>query len=240
MDQIAEFEKLWLNFEDLSKKMYKKYIDKNIDKGVTMSDIIKKLAEKRISPYKENEDFLRYCKDVRNDWRHEILERKYMSYNKSLFEDFQDCINLIEKPRSVYSKSIHDIAKFEINEHIIKALKIMRDKDYTNIPITENWILKGMLCESSIIKYLADEEGVLFDNTLKFSDFPELINLEHSRNNILFKKRNERYDAVVSEFIDRYDNGKGEKISCILVTENGKEHEKILWILTPRDIIWKE
>ena len=66
MDQISGVEALWVKFEDLSRKMYKKFIDKNAER-VDMIDIIKRLANKRISPYRENEAFLKYCNGVRND-----------------------------------------------------------------------------------------------------------------------------------------------------------------------------
>ena len=43
------------------------------------------------------------------------------------------------------------------------------------------------------------------------------------------------YDDVCSYFIDEFK--KGSKLSCVLITQNGKETEKIIGIITAWDVL---
>ena len=43
------------------------------------------------------------------------------------------------------------------------------------------------------------------------------------------------YDDVVNEFISEFKNK--NKLSCVMITQNGKETEKVIGIITAWDII---
>ena len=66
-------------------------------------------------------------------------------------------------------------------------------------------------------------------------DIIKYIDISNLKEFVSFVSRNELYDDVVTKYIQefKYKN----KLSCIMITENGTSDEKVIGILTAWDII---
>lgn len=86
-----------------------------------------------------------------------------------------------------------------------------------------------------LFNYLYENEIVEIDENTLFKDIKDFISFNNSKEIIKFASRNRLYDDICLEFINEFK--KGSKLSCVLVTENGKEEEKVIGILTAWDIL---
>lgn len=195
------------------------------------------LAEKTKSVYYTERTFINYFRERRNDSEHDEYENKYIYYSDSFIKAIEDLIDRA-KAEPVYVKAISPVVSFDVNSKISEATHEMGVKNFTHLPITENWKLVGVLSEASIIQYMSKNPEICIDQNETFKENMELINYKYSDDNIQYASKDEDYDKVVYKFIEEYKNH--QKVSCVFVTQNWKKWEWVLWILTARDIIWKE
>ena len=125
-----------------------------------------------------------------------------------------------------------------LDMNVIEVMNIMNEKCYTHIPVYDNSKdknLVGIFSENTIFQYLLNEKIIgLEDNTI-FKDIEKCININNSKEFVKFVSRDKLYDDVVNDFITEFK--KGNKLSCVMVTQNGKPTESIIGILTTWDIV---
>ena len=111
----------------------------------------------------------------------------------------------------------------------------MIKNNYTHIPIYDNDKLIGIFSENSLFQYLFKDEIVEISNKTTFSEILNYISLDNTKELIKFKSKKTLYDDIVSDFMNEFKNN--QKLSCIMITENGKPNERVIGILTAWDII---
>lgn len=229
MSNKEKFIELILEIEKISKKY---------NNEANLANRIRKLKENRREPYLSNYEFLRFCIEYRNAISHEGMGRKYLDFTDNMIKDLEEIVYRAKNPFDVYTKSTKNIFSADIKENVKEIMRIMSDKNYTHIPIYKEGLLVGIFSESSLFTYLFNDEIVEISGDTTFEDIQNYIALENSEETIKFVSRNDLYDNVVNEFIKRFKNG--EKLACIMVTQNGKNTEKVIGILTAWDIIGRD
>lgn len=235
-NNIQSFIKLWKEFEEVTEINYKKFFKDDSDEW-DIYTMLNKLSKIKSTIYNKSSVFIDYCRRKRNLISHGNYEEEYNIYMEDFITAFKDLLEKA-KPVSVYKKATKPVKQYDINSTLHDILKDMSDNDFTHIPITEDWKLVWIISETSIVKYLAEHKEVLLDQWQKISENRDLIDLKYSKDNVDFVSKDDDYDIVVHKFIEKFK--KGQKLSCVLVTQNWKPHEWILWILTTWDIIWRD
>lgn len=236
-DNLKIFIKLRDEFEELTELKFRKIFKDNTEEGLDMSKMISKLSKISWTLYYNRYQFINYCRKRRNLIHYLQYEESYSIYTDSFITAFKEIVEKA-KPISVYKKATKPVKQYDINSTLHDILKDMSDNDFTHIPITEDWKLVWIISETSIVKYLTEHKEVLLDQWQKISENRDLIDLKYSKDNVDFVSKDDDYDIVVHKFIEKFK--KGQKLSCVLVTQNWKPHEWILWILTTWDIIWRD
>ena len=235
-DSVKWFLKLWDKFEELTQSKYRNIFWKSSE-NMSIYDMIEKLSNISWTIYQKQYSFIDYCRKKRNLIRHWKFEEEYNIYMDDFIESFNYVVEKA-KPISVHKKAIKPVKQYDISKTISKVLNDMSKNNFTHIPITENWKLVGILSETSLVQYLAEHKEVLLDQSDAFINHRDLIDLKYSSDNVKFVAKDDDYDLVINKFIEEYK--KGQKLSCVLVTQNWKPYEWILWILTTWDIIWRD
>lgn len=242
MNNEELFRKLFVDFDIETKKKLKReevisLLNKDKKIEPNLSDYIDALKVKRISPYYNEYDFISFCRWCRNRISHINDNEKYLIYTDDLINKFKMILDVVKHPYTVYSKSIKKIYSANINDNVKKVMKTMSDSNYTHVPIYDNDKLVGIFSEGALFNYLLDNNEINIDDKTIFNDIKEYIDITNSNELVEFVSKDMLYDDIINYFINKFNDGK--KISCILITHNGKKHEKILGILTYWDIITK-
>ena len=218
--KFLEFEKLTTNEENKDEKLIEK---------------IKELKNKHREPYYSQYDFIDFCRVCRNRIAHNSYENEFIFYGEDMIKRLDGIIEEIKHPFKVYDKSTKNVYSANLNDNVREKMKMMMENNYTHIPIYDNNKLVGIFSEGVLFIYLYENEIVEIDENTLFKDIKDFISFNNSKEIIKFASRNRLYDDICLEFINEFK--KGSKLSCVLVTENGKAEEKVIGILTAWDIL---
>ena len=230
-DNVEQFRKLFVEFENITKK-------KTNYKFNDTRDAINELANKRIIPYFNNRDFLHFCRDCRNRISHVNDDFKYIIYTDEFIKKLDDIIELIKKPPTALSMATKNVTSATTFDNVKKYMELMAEKNYTHIPIYDDNKLIGVFSENCIFNYLLKEECVVIDDKMTFNDIKDYINIDYAKEYIIFKSEKDDYNKIVNSFMIEFE--KGCKLSCVMITENGKFGEKVKGILTSWDILGRK
>lgn len=218
--KFLEFENLVIHEEDNDEKLSKKLAE---------------FRSKHREPYYSQRDFIDFCRECRNRLSHNGYENDFIFYGDKMLEKFDEIIEEIKHPYKVYDKATKNVYSAYLNDKVRDVMLEMMNKSYTHIPIYDNNKMIGIFSENTLFDYLYKNKIIEVDDNTTFNDVIDFISIDNSKEVIKFVAKNELYDDVCMEFIKEFK--KGSKLSCVLVTQNGKSSEKVIGILTSWDII---
>jgi hypothetical protein len=203
--------------------------------------ISRSLSDK--NEFRRFKDDIVYCQDVRNFLQHRIKVNNSFSVEPS-----EQMIHFIEMLIERINKRPHcmDIAiKFanvcwkSYSDGVKGAMTEMRAKLFTHLPIMEDNRVVGVFDENSIFNYIADNEIVGIDASLKFSDIKKYLSLENRDMEVFtFSKSTLYVDELCLEFEKKFK--KGQRLGVAFLTASGKASEPLLAMLTPWDMLGNE
>ncbi len=228
MNNIEEFREIYIEFEDITRNKF--------NKKLTMDQCLKELKKQRRNPYLREESFIDFCKALRNINFHEKNDNYYFITDDTI-NRLKRILDEVKHPFLVYDKATKNIYSNTLNDNVLSAMKEMNKESYTHIPIydNDNRTLVGVFSENSLFQYVMEDNIINVDETTTFNDIKKCIDLNLSKEVVKFVSRRQIYDDVVNDFIEEFKNK--NKLSCVMVTENGKSNEKVLGIITAWDII---
>lgn len=229
MNNIEKFRKLFLEFEVATRK-------KVGNDRLNLDECIKELKSKRINPYIRDDNFIDFCRRLRNINFHNINDNYYLITDETIAK-LEKIVEEVKHPYKVSDKATLNIYSKTLNDFVWNAMKDMNEKSYTHIPIYDetNKHLVGIFSENSLFQYILEDKIIEVDENTTFNDIKYCIDIKLSKEIVKFVARDKLYDDVVNEFISEFKDK--NKLSCVMVTQNGKETEKIIGIITAWDII---
>lgn len=229
MNNIEKFRKLFLEFEVATRK-------KVGNDRLNLDECIKELKYKRINPYIRDDSFIDFCRRLRNINSHNINDNYYLITDETI-KKLEKIVEEVKHPYKVSNKATLNIYSKTLNDNVMNAMKDMNEKSYTHIPIYDetNKRLVGIFSENSLFQYILEDTIIEVDEKTTFNDIKKCIDIKFSKEIVKFVAKDNLYDDVVNEFISEFKNK--NKLSCVMITQNGKETEKVIGIITAWDII---
>ena len=229
MNNIEKFRKLFLEFEVATRK-------KVGNDRLNLDECIKELKSKRINPYIRDDNFIDFCRRLRNINSHNINDNYYLITDETITK-LEKIVEEVKHPYKVSNKATLNIYSKTLNDNVMNTMKDMNEKSYTHIPIYDetNKHLVGIFSENSLFQYILEDKIIEVDENTKFNDIKKCIDIKFSKEIVKFVEKDKLYDDVVNEFISEFKNK--NKLSCVMITQNGKETEKVIGIITAWDII---
>lgn len=211
-----------------------------ITENTTLDFQIKELSKKN-SVVRKYQDELMIIKQVRNINTHQRND-KYgyvVCPNPDMNIKLKTIIDEIKNPPTIYNSNIcvkrQNMYCRNIDDTIEETIKVMIEKVYTHIPIFENDVLVGVFSENTLLDIVNKETGILIGKDTTFRAFQDYLKIEnHSSEEFKFISRNKNIYDIEDIFKDYFTRNK--RLGCVYITENGKENEKILGMLTAWDI----
>lgn len=135
-------------------------------------------------------------------------------------------------PKTVYSEFRRtEVVRVQLDETVDAVLQKVYHLDFSQFPVYHKERFVGLLTENGITRWLADY-AQNHDSILLLTDatVQNVLEKEERRSNFKFVARTMTLDEAVYAFRSVPD------LEAVLVTANGKEHEKLLGIGTHWDI----
>ena len=229
MSNTDEFRELFIEFETITK-------NKVGNKNLKLDECIRELKLKRINPYFRESDFIDFCRQLRNINFHYINDNYYFVTDETIFK-LKNIIEEVKHPYKVSNKATLNVYSKNLSDKVLDTMKDMNEKNYTHIPIYDetNKHLVGIFSENSIFQYILEDKIIEIDENTTFSDIKHCIDIKFSKDIVKFVAKDKLYDEVVNEFISEFKNK--NRLSCVMITQNGKSSEKVIGIITSWDII---
>lgn len=242
IDFDEESEKLIQSFKKFEKIIKCKAIESGISIEENNLDVlINKLCEKN-PLLKRNKDEIDIIRKIRNLNSHNSgREYKYVVCpSPEINNRLEKIINDIENPPMIFNTEMcikrKDICFKTLGDTIWDTIRVMTEKMYTHIPILESEKLIGVFSENTLLDVIKNESGIIIDNNTKFETILEYLKIKnHSMEEFEFISRKKNVYEVEEIFKEYFK--KNKRIGCVYVTENGKDTENILGMLTAWDIL---
>ena len=198
---------------------------------------VRNLSKSNIVIKKFEDDLIDFA-----DLRNAITHRK--DINKPLAEPYDEIVVQIQKIMRILTKPklAYDIANKPVYcantiDPIVEVISNMEKNVYTHIPVYENKIFIGLFSESSIVKWLGKnsyKDGFLLEESKigELSKYYDKIDDPFSTYKII--RRDLDVFTIEKYFQEMVQNK--IRLGAIIVTENGKNSEKPLGIITSWDL----
>lgn len=119
---------------------------------------------------------------------------------------------------------------------ISDAIKIMKEKTYTHVPILDERKVIGVFDENALFWHLSEEKEVSYNEESTFSSIKKYLSLEgREGESFLFAKKGDYVDVIEDRINEAFKERK--RIGMVFITETGDKTGKLQGILTPWDII---
>ncbi len=195
---------------------------------------------KNRNEFKKYADEISYCQRLRNFMQHEVKiggkfsvvpSDEMVSFIDSLIDKIKDrpkCMDACVKFRDIYWCSY--------SSNVSLAIKAMRERRFTHVPILEGGKVAGVFDENSLFNYVADHGIVDVSDKLKFKDIKEYLSLEDRELESFIFVKSSLYVEEIEDIFQKNFNQK-KRIGVAFVTVNGRADEALQGLITPWDIL---
>lgn len=205
------------------------------------TDLIIKMIKKGNFVFKYYFDDLKKYAKLRNAIVHNPDQRiadPIAEPHKNIVDNYQDILNKALSPALAIEKIAileNKIFTVSLNSSAFKAMSIMIENNYSHAPVIENNKLIGVFSVSTVFAYIEKKRNITIDEKTKISEFIEYIPIKnHTNESFVFSPKNITVVEVQEIFRKQFINN--NRIVAIFITENGRENEKILGLITPWNI----
>jgi CBS domain-containing protein len=152
--------------------------------------------------------------------------------NSKAVTDIEHILDVITNPPKVIPTFQVDVLTFDINTPIAEAIESMAKKDISQVPITAKDNFKALLTNDTITRWLGlNVKEDIF--CLSECAIGKVLEYAESADNFKFISKTSTLFETMETF-HVFEN-QGKKLDAALITETGKESEKIIGIVTVAD-----
>ncbi|SES66577.1 CBS domain-containing protein [Oceanobacillus limi] len=200
-------------------------------KGIGFSKSVKILSKYNSIISKYSDDLLQYA-ELRNAIVHDKIDTMHAiaEPHDSVVEKIEGIEKEITQPKLVVPMFERKVVTFQVEDSLSKVLSAIHNRGFSKFPVYQGKEFKGLFTESAITKWLADNHFASGSETL----IKEILPYQKNENFKFISKTATVYEAIG---IFREQIGKGNRIDALLITENGKNAEELLGIITSWDMM---
>lgn len=212
------------------------------DEYVPFSRLIQ-IAKKSDAVIRKYYDDLKEFSELRNAIVHNTIDINFAiaEPHDHVVEKIEMIVKEIKQPKRVIPMYQKEVIVFQASNTLKELLNIINKYAYSKFPIYNGNQFLGLLSKKGIVNWLARNIGRLncvnIPDTLNISNTMLMDILKYESKNINYKfidKNKTIYE--VKELFRNFETAL-PSIDALLITENGNEHEQLLGIITPYDIV---
>lgn len=177
---------------------------------------------------------LREFADLRNAIVHERTDGHVIAEpNDRAVRELEGIAALLLKPPRVYPFFHTHVFNCKASDSVAEAVKLMLDRSFSQVPITAQGHMVGLLTANTIARWLGKRvEEEIF--SLVESRVQDVLKYTEDPQNHSFVGRQATLFEAVEEF-QEFER-KGKRLEAILITHSGKPNEALLGIITISDL----
>lgn len=194
----------------------------------------------------KNRLFERYYKDLKlfAELRNLLVHNPYPDSANPLIiphsyivKRYEDIRNAVLRPKKAMDIAVRRefIYTTFLNANALDVMLIMNNKTYTHVPVMDGEKMIGVFSENTILAYLVENKDTIILKETKISEFKDFIGLnKHPSEYFEFVPR----ETLLVEIEALFQKGLKERkrIAVVYITQNGKQEEKFLGMITAWDI----
>ncbi len=223
-------------FNELEKFLRVEYSRENYSYTGFVSQLyqVRKYKENPIIDNKSNFDLIHQAAQMRNVIAH---NNDILVPSDKFISEFRNIVNKLCQPLKITQimTPFQELKTASPNDTIASVIELLQTHGYNTIPVIENGNLLGAFTEKTIFDYLSIYKNKTVSKDMTLRDIMEVIDLDSlPRKYFEFIGRN----ADIYEAYEHYtkDKKKGRELLLIFVTEHGLQSEKLLGIVSFRDL----
>lgn len=195
------------------------------------SEMVRRLSRKKDSHIPLFQDDLLQMAQLRNAIVHEQISTDFViaEPNEWAVNRMQEIEQALISPEKVLPKFAKKVTEFDINISIKDILAIVARKQYSQFPIYDAGIFKGLITVRGLGIWLAVESSK-GDIQLEGRKAAELLVSNYKGSNYQFVGKDTTVFQVEELFVTQV------RLEAILITKDGNPNGSLLGIIRPRDL----
>ncbi|WP_207694944.1 CBS domain-containing protein [Enterococcus sp. DIV0212c] len=195
------------------------------------SEMVRRLARKKDSQITLFQDDLLQMAQLRNAIVHERISTDFViaEPNDWAVQRMQEIEQALISPEKVLPRFSKKVTGFDVNISIKEILSIVARKQYSQFPIYDDGVFKGLITVRGIGIWLAIESSK-GDIHLEDRKASELLVNNYKGSNYQFVSKETTVFQVEEMFVTQV------RLEAILITKDGNPNGSLLGIIRPRDL----
>lgn len=148
-------------------------------------------------------------------------------------EEIEKLERIIAEPPAIYPDfCTRDVKTLAPSDPVARAVTMMREGGYSQMPIYQGKDFRGLLTPDALTVWLGDRAAA---GVLKLQDTPiaDVLALGKYKDYVFAGRETNVFEAF--EHFRRFQK-QGRELRAVLITEHGHENQKLLGIMTDRDL----
>ncbi len=199
------------------------------EKWVSYHELVERSAKfNRI--IREYEEDLEQIGDLRNAIVHRSTGEIIAIPSDTIVRRAEEILKKLKAPPLVIPMFQKEILTADAEESIAKVIKLMRDNNFSKIPVYESSKFLFLATAEAVVRYIS--ENLTAD--LRNSRIKNVFGYMEHRNNCQFVSKDTDIFKVAEIFEIYHRNG--EKLDAVIITEDGGENSPPVGIITLFDV----
>lgn len=199
----------------------------------SFSKMVKKAAKSNAMIRQYKDDLIEFA-ELRNAIVHDYRNPPAIAeIHESIVKEIRAIEEKLTKPKMVIPDFQREVITFQVSDLLPDLLEVIREKHYSQFPVYEGSVFKGLITENGITNWLANH-SLQYHTSLTETCLSEVLNEEEETHTYKFINRNTSVYEAEEIFKQRLQDG--IRLSALLFTYNGRKNESLLGIITPWDL----
>ncbi len=199
------------------------------EKWVSYHELVERSAKfNRI--VREYEEDLKQIGDLRNAIVHRSTGEIIAIPSERIVLQAREILKKLKAPPPVIPMFQKEIVIAEANESVARVIKIMKDNDFSKIPIYSESNFLFLATAEAIVRYISENLTV----DLRNSKIENVASYMEHRDNCQFVSKDTDIFKVAEIFEIYHRNG--EKLDAIIITESGDRNQRPIGMITLFDV----
>lgn len=180
------------------------------------------------------------CRQVRNLLQHNcrIGESYAVEPSRALTELLDTILNRVIRPQTCREicVPVSQLCTAQMSDPVWPVMQQMGKRGVSYVPILDRGRVAGVFSENSVFRYLIDKRRPRLEDGVVFSEIHNLItSSSHRSGEWVFYA----IDTPVIKVEEAFESAfrKGNRISLVLLTEDGLPSQKLLGVITAWDLL---
>ncbi len=184
-------------------------------------------------------DKLNLAREIRNLLSHsaKIEGEDVVSPSDKIAEALKEVIAYINEPPLAieFATRPENILFANINQTVLKIMGLMKKNGFSHVPIMLGGEVVGVFSKSTIFEYVINNYSKPISKLTTIKELGKLLPVKRHTENYLFENRY----LTLNEAIEKFEKvkEKDKRVAVIFITENGRDDERLLGMLTPLDVM---